>query len=139
MYLKATQPDGEAVDDPDYQDGRAGTDRLTYLIRLPAGVNARGCTVRATLYYQSIPPYYLDDRFRDVPGGAATKRLYYLTSNLNLAGTPVENWKLKVATADTPVRRRVVRREAPRRTPRAQSPAVGAARTAQAPSRTRSG
>ncbi|MDQ3755329.1 MAG: hypothetical protein M3371_11440, partial [Acidobacteriota bacterium] len=141
VYLKATQPDGEAVDDPDYQDGRAGTDRLTYLIRLPAGVNARRCTVRATLYYQSIPPYYLDDRFRDAPGGAATKRLYYLTSNLNLAGTPVENWKLKVATADAPVRRRVVRREAPRRTPQSQSPTGGAARAAQSrgPSRTRSG
>ena len=50
--------------------------------------------LRATLYYQSMPPYYLLNRFRTAPNGDATRRLYYLTSNLtsnlNPAGTAVE-------------------------------------------------
>ncbi|MBA3438832.1 MAG: hypothetical protein H0T92_03065, partial [Pyrinomonadaceae bacterium] len=113
-YLKATYPDGEAVNDPDYQEGNAGTDRLTYLILLPVGVAPNQCTVQATLYYQAIPPYYLDNRFRGVPEGAATKRLYYLTSNLDLAGTPIENWKLKVVSAGAPVQGRSRPRPRPR-------------------------
>jgi hypothetical protein len=97
-YLDATHPEGSAAKDPDYQDGRAGTDHITYKIKLPPGVDASKCRVQATLYYQTIPPYYLNQRFTAAPNGDATKRLYYLTSNLNLSGTPVKDWKLPVVS-----------------------------------------
>ena len=84
--------------DPDYVDGE-GTDRITYRINLPPGVDSSLVTVQATLYYQAIPPYYLNDRFKAAPTGAATQRLYYLASHLKLEGTPAENWKLKIASA----------------------------------------
>jgi hypothetical protein len=61
------------------------------------GRNPSNLTVIATLYYQSIPPYYLNDRFKEAPDGAATKRLYYLASNLQTKATAIENWKFKIA------------------------------------------
>ncbi|MGH9802244.1 MAG: hypothetical protein ACRD82_17920, partial [Blastocatellia bacterium] len=97
-YLHSTFPEGNAVKDPDYQDGKAGTDNITYKIKLPAGVDAAKCRVQATLYYQTIPPYYLNQRFTAAPNGDATRRLYYLTSNLNLTQTPVKNWKLPIVS-----------------------------------------
>lgn len=54
--------------------------------------------MRASLYYQNIPPYYLAQRFRI--DGPATRRLYSITSNLNLAATPMENWKILVASTE---------------------------------------
>jgi hypothetical protein len=96
-YLASTH--AEHVDgDPDYEDGQ-GTDRITYRVTLPPGVDAARCTVQATLYYQAIPPSYLNDRFKAAPNGAATQRLYYLASHLKLEGTPAENWKLKIGSA----------------------------------------
>lgn len=90
-------------DDPDYQNG-SGQDAILYqipLTALPAGVAETG-TVVATLYYQSIPPSFLADRFANgrQGGGEAmsdAERLYYLASNVNLQGTAVENWKLFIA------------------------------------------
>jgi hypothetical protein len=102
-FLHATHPEGSAADDPDYQNGR-GTDHITYRITLPPGVNPLDCTVRATLRYQAIPPYYLNARFSSAPGGDATRRLYYLTSNLDLGGTSTENWSLPLASTTTPVK-----------------------------------
>ena len=55
----------------------------------------------ATLYYQATPPFYLQDRFC-TSNSADTKRLYYLAGNLKLAGTPAEDWKLRV-TGSGPV------------------------------------
>jgi hypothetical protein len=55
-------------------------------------------TVKATLYYQSIPPYYLTQRFEQAPHAPGTQRLFYLTSRMNTAGTPIEGWKLLVAS-----------------------------------------
>jgi len=104
-FLESTHPEGSAVDDPDYHDGRAGTDHVTYQISLPAGVDATKCTVEATLYYQAIPPSYLNARFTSAPDGDATRRFYYLTSNLALAGTSTENWKLRLASTSTTVAR----------------------------------
>jgi hypothetical protein len=96
-YLASTH--AEHVDgDADYEDGQ-GTDRITYRVTLPPGVDAARCTVQATLYYQAIPPSYLNDRFKAAPNGAATQRLYYLASHLKLEGTPAENWKLKIGSA----------------------------------------
>lgn len=94
-FLKATHPHGNAEHDPDYRGGK-GLDTVQYRIALPAGVDAKNVSVRASLYYQNIPPYYLNDRFT-IGKGDATKRLYYIASNLNLNGTPMENWKILIA------------------------------------------
>ncbi|MCK5710097.1 MAG: hypothetical protein KAI07_06115 [Deltaproteobacteria bacterium] len=65
--------------------------------------------VKVTLYNQSIPPFYLQQRFSDANIGVAEKdnieRLYYITSHLNTleAGEEsgdafIEDWKLMLAT-----------------------------------------
>ena len=80
-----------------------GGDQLVYEVALPKGIDVSRLTVRATLYSQSIPPSWLHQRFSTAPNGMATKRLYYMTSHLNLAGTPMENWKLKLVSDSTSV------------------------------------
>jgi len=67
-------------------------------IPVPAGRDRGALQVQATLYYQSIPPYYLEQRFRIGGNGPATRRLYYLTSRLALDGTPLAGWTLKSAS-----------------------------------------
>ncbi len=99
VYLAATFPKGGAAQDPDYQNGSGG-DTVRYNVSLPAGVDVKNLVVRATLYYQSIPPYYLAMRFKEVPNGAATQRLYYLTSNLDLSKSPAKAWKIRIAGAE---------------------------------------
>jgi hypothetical protein len=101
VFLEATWPKGGAEKDPDYGNGK-GTDSVTYRIELPADVDPARVSVRATLYSQSIPPYYLNDRFT-ASTGEATRRLYYLTSNLNLSGTAMEHWKIAIASASANV------------------------------------
>jgi hypothetical protein len=96
-FLHATFPKGNAANDPDYKNGK-GSDTVTYKVTLPPDVNPKNVSVRATLYYQIIPPYYLNQRFNGGKGDA-TKRLYYLTSNLNLRGTPLDGWKIRIAGA----------------------------------------
>jgi len=96
-FLESTHAFG-VNGDPDYVNGN-GTDQVTYRIQLPAGVDLSRTTVRATLYYQATPPSYLADRFKAAPKGAATQRLYYLASHLDLNGTPAQDWKLKVGSA----------------------------------------
>jgi hypothetical protein len=95
-FLKATHPHGTG-DDSHYQDG-SGISVVTYSVPL-AGIDPDAVTLKATLYYQSIPPYYLKMRFEQAPDYPATKRLYYLTSNLKTAGTHLENWKFKIVSA----------------------------------------
>ena len=97
-FLAATHPDPEALKDPRYADG-SGTDEVTYRITLPPDVDATSLTVRATLYYQAMPPYYLRNLFATAPDGPATRRLHSLIGHLDLKGTPIEGWKLKVASA----------------------------------------
>lgn len=97
-YLEATFPHGNAKNDPDYKDGK-GQDRLTYRITLPDDVDPTAVTVRASLYYQNVPPYYLAQRFR-IGKGDATKRLYYIASNLNLDNSPMKDWKILIAQAE---------------------------------------
>lgn len=96
-FLAATHAEG-VHGDPDYVNGQ-GMDRIIYRITLPAGVDASRVAVQATLYYQSIPPYYLNDRFKTAPHGAGTQRLHFLASHLKLDGTHGEDWKLKIASA----------------------------------------
>ena len=95
-YLHETFP-VKVGGDPAYADG-SGTNVVRYEIPLSA-FNARNVTITATLNYQSIPPYFLNDRFTQAPNEPATQRLYYLTSNLQTKGTPIENWKVQIATA----------------------------------------
>ncbi|HEX5873736.1 MAG TPA: hypothetical protein VFY60_03750, partial [Pyrinomonadaceae bacterium] len=95
-YLHETFP-VSVGGDPSYADG-SGTSVVRYEIPLSAFA-ARNVTMTATLNYQSIPPYFLRDRFTQAPNSPATQRLYYLTSNLQTKGTPIENWKLQITSA----------------------------------------
>lgn len=95
-YLHETFPVSVGAD-PAYADG-SGTNVVRYEIPLSA-FTSKNLTVTATLYYQSIPPYFLHDRFSQAPNEPATQRLYYLTSNLQTKGTPIENWKLLITSA----------------------------------------
>ncbi len=97
-FLKATHPGPIAKRDPRYTDG-SGSDEVVYRIELPADINRKGLEVRATLYYQAIPPYFLQSLFETAPNGPATQRLHYICSNIDLSGTPIENWKLEVTRA----------------------------------------
>jgi hypothetical protein len=95
-YLHETFP-VSVGGDPAYADG-SGTSVVRYEIPLNA-FTTRNVTITATLYYQAIPPYYLNDRFTQAPDAPATQRLYYLTSNLQTKGTAIEDWKFQIATA----------------------------------------
>jgi hypothetical protein len=101
-FLEATYPDATTLADPRYADG-SGTDEVTYRIALPPGIETTGLTVRATLSYQALPPYYLANLFGTATDGPATQRLVSLIGHLDLRGTPVEGWKLNVATASSTV------------------------------------
>jgi hypothetical protein len=81
-------------DDPDY--GRGGSDTVIYRVPL-AQLRGRPATVRATLYYQATPPYYLQDRFC-TSKSEDTARLYYLTGKLDVASTSIKDWKLQVGS-----------------------------------------
>ncbi len=81
-------------DDPDYE--RGGGDSLIYEVDT-SRLEGTPASVRATLYYQAIPPYYLQDRFC-TSKSADTQRLYFLTGHLNLRGTQAEDWKLEVVS-----------------------------------------
>jgi hypothetical protein len=76
---------------------------LTYEVPL-AALGGRPAAVQATLQYQAIPPFYLQDRFCTADGDD-TRRLYFLAGHLNLQGTAAEDWKLAVVTTGpVPVR-----------------------------------
>ncbi|MEM7397999.1 MAG: cytochrome P460 family protein [Pseudomonadota bacterium] len=97
-YIDATHPGYDAIRDADYTDGK-GRDRVRYEITLPEGTDMDKVNVRATLYYQAIPPYWLRQRFEAAPHMPATQRLYHIASHLNLDGTLLEDWKLRLASA----------------------------------------
>lgn len=83
-------------DDPDYVSG--GGDSLRYEIAL-ADLAGEPAGVEATLYYQAIPPFYLQDRFCTARS-RDTARLHYLAGHLDLEGTRAEDWKLEVVTSE---------------------------------------
>ena len=85
-------------DDPDYQTG--GSDELLYSIPLDQ-LSGEPKSVLATLYYQSVPPYYLQDRLC-TSASDDTKRLYYLVGKLGLAEEPLKGWKLKIGQSTIP-------------------------------------
>lgn len=98
---------GEAANDPYYTEpDLTGADKIVYRAKLPLDVLKRVASAEVRLYNQSIPPFYLQQRFRDANRGPAQKneiqRLWYLTSHLN-TNTQVGNlayikqWKLGLA------------------------------------------
>jgi hypothetical protein len=94
-----TRPHGDAEHDSEYinNTGATGADRITY--RIPLDERTRtAVSVRVTLNYQAIPPYYLKERFT-IGKGAETERLAFLTSHLNLEKTPIDGWKLPIVSA----------------------------------------
>lgn len=114
QFMESTDPggdfvDGEAPPDPDYVDQGPdfpGRDTLKYVVTLPAGLDAAdssNLSVKVVMYDQSIPPYWLNQRFNLAPDGQATRRLYYLASHLDLAGTPIRDWKLELVSKQVKV------------------------------------
>jgi hypothetical protein len=89
-----TQPEGTGAD-PNYQNG-CGCSVVRYQVPLTAIPGA--ATVQATLYYQSIPPYYLSQRSEDA-NGPDTARLIKFTNQLSVGTSypEIANWKLKIA------------------------------------------
>ncbi len=82
--------------DPDYETG--GGDTVTY--EIDAAELARpAASVRATLFYQAMPPYFLQDRFC-TSDSADTRRLQFLTAHLNLDGTEAADWKLEIVASE---------------------------------------
>ena len=101
-FMKATVPEGVAATDTDFGPGK---DTVKYQISLSEGLDARNLTVKTTMYYQAIPPYWLHQRFTLAPDQPGTQRLYYLTSHLNTEGTPIENWKLPLVSSTASVKK----------------------------------
>jgi hypothetical protein len=93
-FVETTNPVGGAANDPDFVDG-TGSDRVLYRAALPPS-SSGPYTVSAKLYYQAIPPVYLQDRF-DQAKGPATRRLHYMASRLNTGETSFPGWKLSIA------------------------------------------
>jgi hypothetical protein len=97
-FAEETGPVGEAANDPDYTTTDSpGSNTVEYQVPL-TGKIANAAVVRATLYYQSIPPYYLRQRSEDAKG-VDTQRLQFFARNLKVKGTPVEGWRLLIANA----------------------------------------
>ena len=92
------QPE-QVFGDPQYYDG-SGTDEVVYVV--PREVGQQAASVRVVLHYQSIPPYYLRDRFRTV--GPETSRLAYVASRLQTDGTPIAGWTVRLAEVAVPLR-----------------------------------
>jgi hypothetical protein len=109
-FLHATFAEGDAASDPAYQNG-SGTSVVRYEIPLSrlARASSSNLSVKATLYYQAIPPYYLTQRFEQAPHAPGTQRLFYLASRLNTVGTPIEGWKLLIASSPARTPRRAPR------------------------------
>ena len=102
-FLHATHPGPIAAKDPMYENG-SGKDSTRYEVTLDNDVQTENLTVRATLYYQAMPPYFLKNLFKNAPNGEATRRLHFMLSNLELKGTAVEDWKLFVNSAESKVK-----------------------------------
>jgi hypothetical protein len=122
-----------AFSDPDFctpggvvngvPSGIAGVDHVLYKIPVSALNGATVAKVQVIMHYQSLPPYFLRDRFFDgqtysqpsseggvVGLGAATERLLYITSHLdttinnttpqmNLPSLVSSNWTMDIGSA----------------------------------------
>jgi hypothetical protein len=94
-----TDPVGTG-DDPTYKSGgdpACGCNTVGYNIPL-AQIPGVPVAVQATIYYQSIPPYYLRQRSRD-GRGSDTARLVKFASLLRVDKYPeIADWKLTIAS-----------------------------------------
>ena len=92
--------------DPDYHsvDGQpyGGGDHFEYAIPTK-DIKGRPASVRASLYYQAIPPFYLQDRFCTARG-EDRDRLYYLAGKLQLDEV-APDWKLPIDSSQQVVTR----------------------------------
>ena len=80
---------------PVYADGQS-RDEIRY--RIPLGpALADAAALKATLYYQALPPYYLRERFQQA-SGPETQRLYTLMSSLDLSKT-LQDGRLPLASS----------------------------------------
>lgn len=107
------EPHGAERLDPYYVDPQlTGADQIEYVIPLAADTLARVAEVQVSLYSQSIPPFYLQDRFRDANRGPSQEddiqRLYHITSHLDVNAVTddqgqrvLQGWKLLIATPQT--------------------------------------
>jgi hypothetical protein len=98
-YADETKSVGTGAD-PNYTNGR-GASVVSYQIPLNAKTS-RASQVRATMYYQTIPPYYLRQR-AETGQGPDTQRLMQFAEQLKVTGTPVANWRLSLASKTAPV------------------------------------
>jgi hypothetical protein len=112
-YIQALAKLHGVEDDPYYSSpALTGADRIRYEVKLDPSLLAKVDKVKITLYNQSIPPGYLEERFRDAGKGPKKnneiQRLYYITSHMNM-DTPVDthgnpilkDWKLKIAGTES--------------------------------------
>jgi hypothetical protein len=99
-HAAETKPHGSAAKDPDYLNG-CGCDTIIYKVPLSRIQNA--AKVRAQIFYQTIPPYYLRQRFTDTydpsthTAAENTQRLMDFIGKLNVKATEIHEWKLLVA------------------------------------------
>ncbi|HSY47745.1 MAG TPA: hypothetical protein VLC46_02945 [Thermoanaerobaculia bacterium] len=99
-HAEETGPRGSAAKDPDYLSG-CGCDTIIY--RVPLSKIPNAAKVQARIYYQTVPPYYLRQRFTDTYNSSThtaaenTRRLMDFIGRLNVASTEIHNWKLFVA------------------------------------------
>lgn len=96
-----TKPVG-VNNDPNYSDG-SGSSVVRYAIPLSSQL-ANAASIVATLYYQSIPPYYLRQRGESASGND-TDRLKNMVCYLNVNGnnSPIPNWRLQIAKASAAI------------------------------------
>jgi hypothetical protein len=99
-YAKETKPDPNTAKDPDYSNG-SGADNIVYSIPL-ADIKGTPAAASATVFYQTLPPYYLRERFTDstMPD---TYRLMDFVGKLNVAKSEISDWKLRVAGVRRPI------------------------------------
>jgi hypothetical protein len=97
------QSELSSAKDPYYTDPQlTGADVITYQISLTPEQAQEVRKITVQLYNQSIPPFYLQQRFDDAKVGPGEsneiQRLFYMTSHLRTdASTPVPKWKLLLA------------------------------------------
>lgn len=105
---ETTRPHGvDKAANPGYFDGTA-TDVVYY--QIPLNVRpGQPITVTASIYYQTIPPYYLQQRFAGAPQGVFTQSLRYYVDQLDtnkiyedwkllLNEAPIKDWKLRITS-----------------------------------------
>lgn len=115
-------PGSQLKNDPYYSNkDLTGQDQVIYKIKLSDITGETPSSVRAIMHYQTIPPYFLVDRFNEGQTngggsfGSATERLIYLTSrlrtNLNLKSSnttgsifqTIQNWTMTLSMDSKPI------------------------------------